>query len=52
MVDLDDDKSTDHFENIQSTNWQSVRWKPPSAESDIGWRVEFRTGDGGTVDSL
>eukprot|EP00946_MAST-07B_sp_MAST-7B-sp1_P004263 g4263.t1 len=43
MVDLDDEKSTDHFENIQSTNWQSVRWKPPPAESDIGWRVEFRT---------
>ena len=42
-VDLDDDKSTDHFENIQSTNWQSVRWKPPPPESDIGWRVEFRT---------
>jgi glutamate--cysteine ligase catalytic subunit len=20
---------TDHFENIQSTNWQTVRWKPP-----------------------
>ncbi len=43
LVDLDDDKSTDHFENIQSTNWQSVRWKPPPADSDIGWRVEFRT---------
>jgi glutamate--cysteine ligase catalytic subunit len=43
MVDLDDAKSTDHFENIQSTNWQSVRWKPPPADSDIGWRVEFRT---------
>lgn len=32
-----------HFENIQSTNWNSLRFKsPPSTESDIGWRVEFR----------
>ncbi|EGG07347.1 uncharacterized protein MELLADRAFT_74707 [Melampsora larici-populina 98AG31] len=36
--------STDHFENIQSTNWQSLRFKPPpSMDSEIGWRVEFRT---------
>ena len=32
----------DHFENIQSTNWQHMRFKPPPAGSDIGWRVEFR----------
>ncbi|KAA1093230.1 hypothetical protein PGT21_029079 [Puccinia graminis f. sp. tritici] len=40
------DDSMDHFENLQSTNWQSVRFKPPpsaSSSSDIGWRVEFRT---------
>jgi glutamate--cysteine ligase catalytic subunit len=40
---LDDSKSSDHFENLQSTNWQSVRFKPPTAGSSIGWRVEFRT---------
>uniref|UniRef100_A0A7S3GJD9 Glutamate--cysteine ligase n=1 Tax=Palpitomonas bilix TaxID=652834 RepID=A0A7S3GJD9_9EUKA len=40
---LDDTKETDHFENIQSTNWNSVRFKPPPADSNIGWRVEFRT---------
>lgn len=37
---------TDHFENIQSTNWQSMRFKPPPScvkNSNIGWRVEFRT---------
>jgi glutamate--cysteine ligase catalytic subunit len=34
--------ATDHFENLQSTNWQHVRFKPPPAGSDIGWRVEFR----------
>merc|ERR1711991_706067 len=26
---LDDEKETDHFENVQSTNWQTVRFKPP-----------------------
>jgi len=39
-----DDDTMEHFENLQSTNWQSVRFKPPpSSSSDIGWRVEFRT---------
>ena len=33
---------TDHFENIQSTNWQHMRFKAPPADHDIGWRVEFR----------
>lgn len=32
----------DHFENLQSTNWQHMRFKPPPADGDIGWRVEFR----------
>ncbi|TRY63874.1 hypothetical protein TCAL_00880 [Tigriopus californicus] len=41
-VDQDDSKDTDHFENIQSTNWQSMRFKPPPPNSNIGWRVEFR----------
>ncbi|CAG8634171.1 7041_t:CDS:10 [Paraglomus brasilianum] len=39
----DDETSTDHFENIQSTNWQTVRFKPPPPNSSIGWRVEFRS---------
>ncbi|KAL0956322.1 hypothetical protein HGRIS_002474 [Hohenbuehelia grisea] len=42
-IDLDDTSSTDHFENIQSTNWQTLRFKPPPANSPIGWRVEFRS---------
>src|SRR3989338_8380454 len=42
-IELDEEKHTDHFENIQSTNWQSVRFKPPPHGSGIGWRVEFRT---------
>nr|XP_033792537.1 glutamate--cysteine ligase catalytic subunit isoform X2 [Geotrypetes seraphini] len=41
-IHLDDDKESDHFENIQSTNWQTMRFKPPPPNSDIGWRVEFR----------
>ncbi len=56
---MNDDEETEHFENLQSasfglhtllfvtlcacTNWNSVRFKPPPAHSDIGWRVEFRT---------
>jgi len=39
---IDDEKNSDHFENIQSTNWQTVRFKPPPPGSPIGWRVEFR----------
>ena len=37
---------TNQFENIQSTNWQSMRFKPPPSsnpQSETGWRVEFRT---------
>lgn len=41
LEELDLDK-TDHFENIQSTNWQHMRFKPPPADNSIGWRVEFR----------
>jgi len=49
-VELNDDESNEHFENLQSTNWQTVRWKPPPSSSkrlggsaNIGWRVEFRS---------
>ncbi|CAG0895094.1 unnamed protein product [Cyprideis torosa] len=41
-VDQDDTKELDHFENIQSTNWQTMRFKIPPPSSSIGWRVEFR----------
>jgi len=43
LLNQDDSKSMDHFENIQSTNWQTLRFKPPPSNSDIGWRVEFRS---------
>ncbi|KAG9046203.1 hypothetical protein FS837_004874 [Tulasnella sp. UAMH 9824] len=42
-IEQDDENSTDHFESIQSTNWQTLRFKPPPAGSKIGWRVEFRS---------
>jgi glutamate--cysteine ligase catalytic subunit len=42
----DPKQTTAHFENLQSTNWNSMRFKPPpTLESPIGWRVEFRTMD-------
>ncbi len=38
-----DPAGSNHFENIQSTNWQHMRFKPPPPDADIGWRVEFRS---------
>nr|OQO07273.1 Glutamate--cysteine ligase [Rachicladosporium sp. CCFEE 5018] len=44
LQELDLNKA-DHFENLQSTNWQHMRFKPPPIGSDIGWRVEVRSDD-------
>lgn len=41
LQELDLDK-VDHFENLQSTNWQHMRFKPPPPGNNTGWRVEFR----------
>lgn len=51
-IEQDNTLDNDHFENIQLTNWQTLRFKPPalypsgtSAEelaTKPGWRVEFR----------
>ncbi|WFD33396.1 glutamate--cysteine ligase [Malassezia cuniculi] len=41
-IEQEDSSSMDHFENIQSTNWQTMRFKPPPHGGHIGWRVEFR----------
>lgn len=30
-------------QNLQSTNWQTLRFKPPPPSAPIGWRVEFRS---------
>ncbi|KAI8850474.1 catalytic subunit of glutamate-cysteine ligase [Chytridium lagenaria] len=32
-----------HFENIQSTNWQTMRFNPRRPLRILGWRVEFRS---------
>jgi len=41
---VDNSTNTNHFENLQSTNWNNARFKPPpSFDSDVGWRVELRT---------
>lgn len=32
-------------QNIKSTNWASLRFKPPPPGSTLGWRTEFRTID-------
>jgi len=49
-IELDDEKDYSHFENIQSTNWQSMRFKPPPPNSSIGWRIEFRVLDAQLTD--
>lgn len=51
-VDQDNTLENDHFENIQLTNWQTLRFKPPALypsgtsieqlATKPGWRVEFR----------
>ncbi|KAJ3270551.1 hypothetical protein HK104_004897, partial [Borealophlyctis nickersoniae] len=44
LLEQDDSQSSDHFENIQSTNWQTMRFKPPPPSMpNVGWRVEFRS---------
>lgn len=43
---VDDKTDTAHFENINSTNWNTMRWKPPPPQAPgsphVGWRTEFR----------
>lgn len=37
---IDDKIHMDHFENIQSTNWRTIRWKPPA--QSIGLELQNR----------
>jgi glutamate--cysteine ligase catalytic subunit len=42
-IDIDDPKDFSHFENLQSTNWNTVRFKPPKIEdNDSCFKVEIR----------
>jgi len=47
IQEVDDEESTEHFDSINSTNWQTVRWKPPPMPTangpHVGWRTEFRS---------
>lgn len=48
--DLDsfDPTATNLFDSLQTTNWNTVRFKPPASQSPterMGWRVEFRAMD-------
>lgn len=47
IEEVDDNMTTEHFDSLNSTNWQTVRWKPPPVQSEgqphIGWRAEFRS---------
>ena len=39
-------EDTNDFESLQSTNWHSMRLKPPGAlDSNLGWLLEFRCMD-------
>lgn len=49
-LNQDNTESIDHFENIQSTNWNTVRFKLPPPGTDIGWRTEFRSMEVGLTD--
>ncbi|XP_064637430.1 glutamate--cysteine ligase catalytic subunit-like [Lineus longissimus] len=38
----DDEKSTYHYDAINSTIWKTIRFKQPCPITNAGWRVEFR----------
>ena len=41
-----DEFSTRHWEQFNSSNWHSMRFKPPPClNTEIPWRVEFRSMD-------
>eukprot|EP00435_Cladocopium_sp_Y103_P014180 s1701_g3.t1 len=54
-LEVDNAMVGDHWEQLQSSNWGTVRFKPPPAQSSnpggqIGWRVELRTPEAQATD--
>lgn len=54
-LEVDNALVGDHWEQLQSSNWGTVRFKPPPAQSanpegKIGWRVELRTPEAQATD--
>ena len=48
--EIDDATSTEHWENVQSTNWQTLRRKPPPPGQDANDRLARRVpADGGAA---
>ena len=43
-LDVDSSDTLVHFDNLNSSNWNNVRLKPPPIGSS-GWRIEFRPMD-------
>ena len=45
-INITDKKDMTHFENINSSNWNSLRFKlPRPADHDFSYKIEFRTCD-------
>lgn len=44
-VHQNDDEDTGHFDNINTSTWLTLRFKPALPNTDLGWRVEFRPCD-------
>lgn len=44
-IDQNDVEDTGHFDNLNTSIWQTLRFKPALPNTDFGWRVEFRPCD-------
>ena len=46
MYNINDQHDMTHFENINSSNWNSLRFKlPRPADNDYSYKIEIRTCD-------
>ena len=44
-VHQNDEEDTGHFDNLNTSTWQTLRFKPALPNTELGWRVEFRPCD-------